>query len=384
MSSIKVIQLIHGQHFGGAEKVVFQLATHLQPPEFVCEVICLSEGRLLTMLRDNDVAHHFIPMHAKLDFSVVLSIASILKKRHIDITHSHTGRTNLLARLSSILYPVKKLVTVQSPVLMDTNRTLRYKKINYLVERLSARWSDFFVCVSEEGKRNLLAQGVSPEKVDVIYNGADFSSTITLTPAEKKTLRFELGLDNRAPVVGMIAQLRPRKGAEYFIRAVPEIKKRIPESRFLVVGDAEFVIGRDYSGELKQLAEELGVSDVIKFTGFRPDADRIMEILDVLVLPSLFGEGLPLVLLEGMAHGLPIVATRTSGNIEVVLEGENGFLVDAADASSLAHSILTLLLSDELRHNFGEKGKERAQQKFSLDLMIEGYKKIYRALMKKS
>ncbi|MCX7765660.1 MAG: glycosyltransferase family 4 protein [Candidatus Sumerlaeia bacterium] len=178
--------------------------------------------------------------------------------------------------------------------------------------------------------------------------------------------------------------MRPRKGAEYLIRAIPAIRNEIPNCRFLLVGDAEFVEGKDYLGELKRIAELTGVGDLIKFTGFRNDVDRILEIVTVLVLPSLFGEGLPLVLLEGMAHSLPIVATDTAGNKEVVIDGETGYLVPPADSMLLADKIINLLKSPELRLRLGEAGRRRVETIFSLESMLEKYKFVYRQLSRHS
>lgn len=385
---IKIMQLIHGRHYGGAEKVVLQLATNLSASatssEFDCQVICLCQGRLFNFLRNEGIKVHLIPMRGKLDFSVLPSIVSVLKKERVHILHSHTARTHLLARLASMLVPVKKLATVHSPILLDTNIDLRPKKLNYLIERLTARWSDFFVTVSEEGKEILIRQGIEPGKIFVVYNGVDMHRVVRLNNDEKRQLREKLGFSNSHLIVAMIAQLRPRKGAEYFIRAIPYIHTQIPESRFLLVGDAEFVEGRDYLAELKHLAEQLGLNDVVTFAGFRPDADKIMEIVDLLVLPSLFGEGLPLVLIEAMAHHLPVVATNTSGNKEVVVDGETGLLVPPSDVTQLAEKITFLLRSPDLRQKMGIAGRQRAQEKFSLDTTIRSYKEIYRKLLEKS
>ncbi|MCD6386219.1 glycosyltransferase, partial [Candidatus Sumerlaeota bacterium] len=327
---------------------------------------------------------HLVPMRGKMDFSVLPSIISILKKERADILQSHTARTHFLARLASIFVSIKKLATVHSPILLDTNIDLRPKKLNYWIERLTARWSDLFVTVSEEGKETLIRQGIPSEKIFVIYNGVDLRNVVRLNDEEKHQLRQELGFSSSNLIVSMIAQLRPRKGAEYFIRAIPHVRTQIPESRFLIVGDAEFVEGRDYLNELKQLAEKLSVTEVLTFTGFRPDADKIMEIVDVLVLPSLFGEGLPLVLIEAMAHGVPVVATNTSGNKEVVVDGETGMLVPPTDVIQLADKLTILLRSPELRRKMGISGRHRVQEKFSLDMTIKSYQSIYRKLMEKS
>ncbi|MCX7765661.1 MAG: glycosyltransferase, partial [Candidatus Sumerlaeia bacterium] len=205
---IRVIQLIQGKHFGGAEKVVLQLATHLLSPDFECIVICLSEGKLFTMLRQAGVKTYLVPMRNKLDFLVMRGLIAVFKRYPGAVVQSHTGRTNLLARLASVFVNIKKLVTLHSPILYDTNVNLRPKRLNAIIERLTAHWSDFFVTVSKEGYEHLLQQGIPPEKIMVIYNGIDCQQVTKLTPEEKLNLRQELGFSANEPIVAMVAQLR--------------------------------------------------------------------------------------------------------------------------------------------------------------------------------
>lgn len=381
---IKIFQIIHGGHFGGAEKVVYQIATHLRPPEYDCRVICLSDGRLLSLLQESSIKTYLVPMRSKVAFTVLSPLISILKHEKPDILQSHTGRTNLLARLASRFVRFKKIATVHSPIRLDTNIDLQPKVVNERIEKFTARWTDMFVSVSKEGGELLRKQGIPPEKIRIIYNGVDLKSISWLKDDERLRLRRDFGYSADTPLVGMIAQLRPRKGAEYFLRAIPLILKRLPQTRFLLVGDTEFVEGRDYLHELKEITRKLDIQDKIVFTGFRMDADKIMQILDVLTLPSLFGEGLPLVILESMAYGIPVVASKTSGNIEAVVDGVTGLLALPQNESDLSEKIIRLLESPESRRSMGLAARKRVQDAFSLSHTIEQYCDVYQELVKKT
>ncbi len=323
-------------------------------------------------------------MRGRTDLRVLSPLVRALKRERPNIVQTHTGRTNLLARLAGLFVPFKKLATVHSPILLDTNIDLTPKKLNYWVERFTSRASHFFVCVSKEGRANLVKQGIPERKIAVIYNGVDFEAISARETSTYTRLRNEFEYSGAHVIIALIAQLRPRKGAEYFIKSVRHVHERVPGARFLIVGDAEFVEGKDYLEELRALARSERVDHLIHFTGFRKDADAIMGMVDILVLPSLFGEGLPLVVLEGMALALPVVATDTSGNREAIADGETGFLVPPADSLRLAEAMEKLAQEPELRTTMGKAGKQRAHEMFSLKRTLEQYAAIYRSLVEKT
>src|SRR5690606_17187577 len=128
-------------------------------------------------------------------------------------------------------------------------------------------------------------------------------------------------------VVGMVANFRPRKGAEVLIDAVGKLADSHSRLRLVLVGEPFREPGGDYGADLRRRATRLGAQDRVRFTGFRADADRLIGSLDLFVLPSLFGEGLPRVLLEAMAAGVPVVSTPVEGIGELIRHEENGLLV---------------------------------------------------------
>jgi len=378
VSKIRIIQLIHGIHFGGAEKVVYQICTHINKERFHPVCIILADGYLRKKLMQSNIETHIIPMRSKLDFSVISNIVKILKEYKPTIIHSHTSRTNLIGRICSRLAKTKNVSTIQSPIEKDTNVSLKFKRINAFIEKLSRFMLDKYVTVSKNAYVQLIQRGFDENRITYIPNGVEMDIHL-LSEEEKNNLIIDLDIKDKI-VVAMVAQLRPRKGCEYFIKAIPGIIEKNKDVKFLIVGDAEFVEGRDYLGELKNLSEELGIENYVVFTGFREDIHQIMQTIDILVLPSLFGEGLPLTLLEAMAHNIPIVATNTEGNNEVVIEGENGFLVPPENEKAIINKVRQLINNKELRTRMGKNGRQRAETTFSIQQMINKYEDVYEEL----
>ncbi|MBI4458504.1 MAG: glycosyltransferase [Acidobacteria bacterium] len=195
-------------------------------------------------------------------------------------------------------------------------------------------------------------------------------------------MRQELRLPPDAPLVAMLSRLNGLKGGEYFVRAAALLAWRFPQARFLIVGDVG--CGDSfYKAALERQVIRLGLGGRVLFTGFRLDIPRLLSEVSVSVLPSL-SEGLSNVLLESMAAGVPVVASRVGGNPEVVQDGASGLLVPPSDAEALAGAIRTLLEDPELARRYGQAGKERIAQHFTLTRMVRETEEHYLQLLERS
>jgi glycosyltransferase involved in cell wall biosynthesis len=190
-------------------------------------------------------------------------------------------------------------------------------------------------------------------------------------------LREELGLPQDAPLVVVLSRLNRLKGIEYFLRAAVRISAMFGKARFLVVGDS---IDAAYRNELETYAARIGLRDKILFTGFRTDVGSILSETAVSVLPSL-SEGLPNALLESMAMGVPVVATHVGGNPEAVENGVTGLLVPPRDDAALAEAVCTFLQNPAMAVRFGEAGKRRIADIFSLERMVQETERLYMGLL---
>jgi glycosyltransferase involved in cell wall biosynthesis len=216
----------------------------------------------------------------------------------------------------------------------------------------------------------VLHQGVNRSKIVTIYNGVDLERFSEISPQKKMGIRSTLGIDSKKKVVGMVAQLTDWKGIPYFLKAIPLILKECRDVMFVIVGD-----GKERKN-LETMAQALGISSYVVFTGFRRDIPEMMSVMDVLVLSSL-REGLPNVLIEAMAMRKPVVATNVGGVPELVIDNETGFLIPPRNPDALAKAILNFLVSRAKARKFGEKGRIYAEQKFSLTQMVKNYENLY-------
>jgi len=199
--------------------------------------------------------------------------------------------------------------------------------------------------------------------------------------AASERLLNELGLSQRSPLVGVVSRLSRLKGLEAFLEAAAILAARFPAVRFLVVGETS-PDDRAYRTELIGLATKLGVIDRVVFAGLRTDARELLAGVTVSVMPSL-NEGLSNVLLESMAGGLPVVATRVGGTPEAIQDGVNGLLVPPGDALALANAIGYVLAHPPLAARLGRAARQSAIARFSTEQMVSATEQLYESLLER-
>ncbi|KKN14471.1 hypothetical protein LCGC14_0995710, partial [marine sediment metagenome] len=246
------------------------------------------------------------------------------------------------------------------------------------IDRWTERWVNKFTVLSEAMRRSLIERHkIPPENIVKIYNGIEIEEyNPDLKEVKNKKLEGKraLGLKNDVPVIGAIGRLVWQKGFEYLIRAAPEVLKKCPEARFLIVGEGPL------KNKLILTGEKLNVADRIIFTGFRSDIKEILASIDVLAMPSLL-EGLPMVLLEAMAMAKPIVATKIEGVIEVLENNKTGLLVPDKNSHALAEGIVGILNDKAKANFFGQNAREAAKEKFSVKKMVVQIELAYEKLL---
>jgi glycosyltransferase involved in cell wall biosynthesis len=373
----QVLHVIHGKVFSGAERVLMMLCSHFDRALVAPQVVCLDDGLLRQKLEAIDVPVTIIKMRHRADMSVIGRLRDHLRQHRIDLVHTHSGRTNLLGRIAASLARKPVVTTVHAPIARDSN-SLNKKSLNAMIDRATSPLAARHISVSDDVHTTMVAEGYAAHKVVTIHNGID-SRTLE-EQAQAPDPLPGLGLNERDFVVGTVAQFRPRKGAEYLIRALA----LIPDDRVkvLFIGSGDWVDGEDYMQTLKSLAAELGLLDRRAiFTGFRDDVAAFMARLDLFVLPSLFGEGTPMSILEAMALRRPVIATASEGNREVVVDGETGLLVPTADPATLAAAIQRLAADRELAAKMGAAGRLRLEAQYTAERMAQRYTELYREVL---
>jgi glycosyltransferase involved in cell wall biosynthesis len=200
---------------------------------------------------------------------------------------------------------------------------------------------------------------------------------------DNKTVLNEIGVSPGLPVVGHVARLDRWKGIDVFLRAASICHQQFPDARFLVVG-GEIEGSTEYAKSLYQLAEDLGLRDVVQFTGWRYGPEEMPDVypaLDILVLASTSPEPFGLVLLEAMATAKPVIATNHGGPSEICVDGETALLIPPGDPGKLADAILTLLRNPETGKRMGLAGRKRVEEVFDHHRCVQAIEKVYQELL---
>ncbi len=248
-------------------------------------------------------------------------------------------------------------------------------------DRLFAPGVRAFLCISGAVRAHLTAQGVAPERSQVVHNAVDLADYVR--PPDPAAVRGEFGWPAATPLVGIVGRLDWWKGHEYFLQALAEVVRQVPTARGLVIGEAETgPLNQVYSARLQTLTRELGLSDKVVFTGFRADVPRLMGALDVVVLSSAEPEPFGRVVIEGMAAGRPVVATAAGGVLDVIEDGVNGVLVPPRDAPALAAALRALLTEPARARQIGQAARQRVLTHFSLAQHVTRMEGLYAAVLK--
>jgi glycosyltransferase involved in cell wall biosynthesis len=358
---IKVLHIIQGRHFGGAEQVVLTLVKHFDRSYVDSAVLCLSRGLLLNKLTAAGIPNFLIPMKTKRDIMIpLLKTIKLIKSRNFDIVHTHTVRSNLIGRLAALFTSRKCITHLHSPILRDF-ADLRRGRLNEMIDFITRPLAARYIAVSHSLRREMIQRGMLPNKIVTIHNALDFESMqSSVNPVSVLGgIRKEYNIPANAFILVLVALLRPRKGVNVIIQAMESVSEHFSNAHLLIVGNDDISEDPDYGNKLRRMASGLGIESNVIFTGFRDDVPAILKECDLMVLPSLFGEGFPMVILESMAMGIPVVASRVEGIPEIVDDGVNGFLVEPGDAEDLANKLIELLKNPILLKTAGRKAQEK-------------------------
>lgn len=362
----KILYVITQSEWGGAQRYVLDLATAFKD-EFSVAIACGGEGPLIARARSAGIktfalTHLIRPIRPWEDYRAVRELRWLIRRMRPDVVHTNSTKAEIVGNLAARLEHVPVVFTAHGFVLNEPMS--RAKRFAYAwVERLANRRTARIICVSDCDRATGIRFRIAPEgKLTTIHNGVDRFDEIgnhAITGVGEKT----------EPVVGTVASLCANKGYAHLLNAVSILGARDMRPPFRIVGE----------GEMRPLLEEIVRKKHlanVELVGFRADPIREMIDFDIFVLSSL-KEGFPYVILEAMAAGLPIVATRVGGIPEAVIEGKGGFLVDPGDAKGLASKIAALIGSPELRRSMGEFNRTRVREEFSIERMISQTRKVY-------
>lgn len=367
----RLLILTVGFGVGGVEQLILTTAPRLQKEGFEVTVACLKGWDILgDELDARGVRAVALGASGRLDLRAAGRLLTLLRSSRIEIIHSHLFLANQVARLLGRLAGVPVIVTSQHD--LDLWMGMRHR----LIERITAPWSDAVVACSEAVRRYALDQyGVRRGLVRTLHNGIEIGEMRPLDPERRRLLRRELGAGPGDLLLGCVGRLvEPKKGLTVLLAATARIAREIPGARLVIVGDGPA------RALLERCAAQEGVRGRTLFTGLRRDVDLIMSALDLFVMPSNW-EGFGIALLEAMAAGIPIVATRVGGIPEVVLDGETGRLVPPGDPEVLAAACADLLRDREQAARLAAAGRFRVEAEFGAGAVVERMAALYRDLL---
>lgn len=372
MKRIRVLHVIGGGEFGGAERHILNLATAMDPQRVAITVCCLFADPFVKVAREEGINALAIPMRHKLDFSIITKLRDLIKQEDVDLVHTHGVRANLVGRLAARMAGKDTVVTTVHSLLTQDYPDVFSRLANMFIERASRGLTTHFIAVSGGLQKALLQQGIPEKRVAVIYNGlnpADFD--VDHTPG---TWRQKMGISPDVPLVAIIGRLHPVKGHRFFLQAAADILQSRPDVRFVVVG-----CGPERP-RLEEYAQRLGINHGVIFTGFVSDVSEVLPDLNLLVIPSLW-EGFGLTALEAMVAGVPVVATSVGGLPEVVDHGTTGLLVPPADDTGLARGINWMLDHPREAGDMAQLAKSAVEEKFTAAVMARKTEDLYRRLL---
>jgi len=364
---IRVLHLINGEHYSGAERVQDLLARQLPEVGYDVGFACVKPFRFPLARESKAAPLAELPMRGRFDLRIVKKLQRLVAENDYALIHAHTPRTALVGRLAARRAGVPLIYHVHSPAGHDSTRQF-LNAFNALVEWHSLRQADRLIAVSPSLEQYMVARGFAADRVVCVPNGVP-------APANARDRLPPQG----AWTLGTIALFRPRKGIEVLLESLAALRSWGLDVRLRAVGGFETLA---YETAILGLADRLGVATAIDWTGFTRNVNAELDRIDLFILPSLFGEGLPMVVLEAMAAGVPVIATRVEGVPEAIVQRETGLLVDAHSVSQLATAVRQFMEGEVDYAAISRQARARHAAKFSDAAMARNVAAVYDEVLK--
>ncbi len=381
---MKILHIISSGGMYGAEAVILDLSRGLRERGHTSLLGVFAstpddDTEFRRRARSIDLSTHPILCRGQLDRTVPRQILNLVQRSGADVVHAHGYKADVYAYWALRGSGIPAVSTCHT--WYDNDLALR---LYGMIDRLVLRRFAAVVAVSREVRASLASAGVAQDRIFTIRNGISADAFATAQRSVRLAREGEIPAHDiptvgiptvGIPTVGLVGRLAPEKGVDLFLRAAALVREQIPTVRFLVAGD-----GPDRA-VLEALRVELGLESSATLLGRHEDMPGFFASLDLLVSASR-QEGLPIALLEGMASGLPVVATRVGEVPEVVESGRTGLLVEAGQPEALAAAIIQMLGDPERRMGMGMRARTRVQEEFSAQRMTSDYLRVYEGVTK--
>jgi glycosyltransferase involved in cell wall biosynthesis len=362
----RVLHIINGEDYAGAERVQDLLAANLPQYGYQVDFVCIKRG--LFAERRHCRSAGLLEMPAATPFGLAVSwrLAQRVRCQDYSLVHAHTPRSAIVAHWVARWTSRPFVYHVHSPASRDSTRPLQ-NWLNCRAERYFLSSAARLITVSGSLALHMAQLGYDERRIHVVPNGVNSGAE----PPERRR-------SGNAWTLGMVALFRPRKGVEVLLQGLRRMVDAGVDVRLRAIGGFQ---SSAYETEVHTLTARLGLSERVEWTGFCSDVRAELARLDVLVLPSLFGEGLPMVVLEAMAAGVPVVASRVEGVPEAVRDGVDGLLVPPGDPTALAARLTSLICGSVDCESLRRSARQRQVARFSDTSMARNVARIYDGLL---
>ncbi|HPL62317.1 MAG TPA: glycosyltransferase [Syntrophales bacterium] len=362
---MRILHVTHSLNIGGLERVVVDLAKEFGNRGHEVHICCLSDKEPLAAEAERAGAFVFsLNKEPGPAFGLPLRIAGEIRKRQVDVIHTHNA--------AGLIYGVTAALVSGARCIVHTEHgkepALSQNKIGKLTEKFLLGKTSI-VAVSEQLREDLVREYDLPAgRIKVVLNG--INAERFRRPECREKARMSMGIENGGVLIGHIARLVPLKNQKFLIAIFGELKKIHPEVRLVIAG------GGPLMNELRSFAEKERLSGDVLFLGERRDIPEILSALDLFILPSLT-EGISITLLEAMAAGVPVIASRVGGNEEIIEHGRSGILISPDEPREWIEKIGILLRNQSERIRLAEAAGGTVRKRFSTSAMAEEYEHVY-------
>ena len=373
MFKVKVAHLITGLNAGGAEMMVYKIVKNTDKGKFIPIVISLlPPGPVSELIEKENIKLYHLNLSKIFSIPrVFFELVRIIKKEKPIILHNYLFHADLFGRITGWVAKVPIIVSsIRNEDIGGAKREKLMRLTDFCVDQVTA------VCQAA-GEAQVKAKSIKREKLKIIYNGVELNKYKTLTEKNIVYYRNKLNIPRNHKILITVGRLEPQKNHQVLLKAFASVIQRYQDTTLLIVGDGSLKV------RLKKLVSDLGLEKHVIFTGVRNDVSNLLAISDAFILVSNW-EGMPNVILEALASGLPVVATAVGGTPEVLVDGQTGFLVEPNNEDMLKNKLYKVLsLPEKKVREMSVNGRRVIEENFTIEKTIESTEQMYNELLRK-
>jgi glycosyltransferase involved in cell wall biosynthesis len=349
-----------GHMMGGGQWSLYYLIKHLDKDIFHAVVLCPKKGKLTEKMKGvgADVVCLKMGKIRYLNPLVIVRLIAIIKEKRIKIVHTDSSTETFYAGIAARMMRI--------PLIWH----IRVNEEERFLDRILSLLSTRLILVAN-AIRSRFKWLTNSRKVIVVHNGIDLEEFDNFSATS--SMRKDFNINGDTVLLGSIGRIEKRKGQEFLISAM----RHLDNVKLILVGTGK----KEYISKIKMLCDEFGISDRVIFSGSRDDIPSVLNEIDILVLPSISGEGFPRVILEAMTARKPVIATNDAGNAEAVEDGLTGYIIPTENILALVAKIKELVADKKKRKAMGQAGRKRVEELFTVQHYVQSIQELYSEIL---